>query len=115
VTGVNIFPRKGIDKFGRFFIDFSIPNIINSVFLGFIRSLLEQQHSAIFLRSWERLNRPRSASDKENDINVFVSSTYDSTSQFETTLGKSFMYIVNSSGPKMEHCGTPRFTNKGVD
>jgi hypothetical protein len=25
------------------------------------------------------------------------------------------MYIVNSSGPKMEHCGTPRFTNKGVD
>ncbi len=74
---------------------------MNSVFVGFIRSLLEQHHSAMFLRSWERRNRPRSASDKENDKKVFVSSTYDSMLQSETDLGKSFMYTVNSSGPKM--------------
>lgn len=115
VTGVNIFPKKGIDRFGRFFINFSVPKIINFVFVGFIRSLLEQHHSAMFLRSWERLNRPRSTSDKENDINDFVSSTYDSTLQFETTLGKSFIYIVNNNGPKMEPCGTPCFISKGVD
>ena len=63
----------------------------------------------------DRLDKPKSTSDNENDINDFVSSTYDSTLQVEAALGKSFIYIVYNNGPRMEPYGTPCFTNKGVD
>ena len=36
-----------------------------------------------------------------------VSSAYIILWNFELAFGKSLIYIINNSGPKMEPCGTP--------
>ena len=41
---------------------------------------------------------------------MMVSSAYIVTFVLCNTRGKSFMYIINSSGPRHDLCGMPKFT-----
>ena len=82
--------------------------MINSVLSTFSESLLAQSHSTSFLRAlltvrW-RLRGLLSANRR------LVSSAKWCTRHSLKTLCMSLMYIVKSSGPRIDPCGTPQET-----
>ena len=77
---------------------------MNLVFLIFRDNLLDESHSLIFDNSLFILTSEFTLFKLQYSV---VSSAYINMWNIGVTLGKLFIYIRKSNGPKIEPCGTP--------
>ena len=105
-AGVNSWPRKGTVKCGSLETSWRVPNNTRFLFSGFINNWFAQHHPATSSRSWEIWCKHEWSSCAELDRYIFVSSTYDSILLNLVTPGRSFIYKLKNTGPRIEPWGT---------
>lgn len=86
-------------------------NIINLVFCTFKESLLTESHSNIFdsyiFISFDKVDGSALFINIFSGLDNVVSSAYKMKLNVLLAVGKSFIYIMNKSGPRIDPWGTP--------